>query len=109
MFNSLLNRKEKMGFILFWWLIIVLSIGLGIQFYKWLTPENFVNIETKIEYKTIEQVELESLTQGQSVKYNGKNLCVSSIYQSRAENDYTSAVEINLRKWGNCNRTTIED
>ena len=102
MFNSLLNRKEKMGFVLFWWLIIVLSIGLGIQFYKWLVPEKLTTIQTITNYEKLGQVELQDLTQGENVKYKNKNLCVSSIFENREESEYTAFVEINLRNKGNC-------
>ena len=100
MFNSLLNRKEKMGYILFYWVIIVSSIGLGIQFYKWVSPEAFVIKET--QYVVVEQVGLKELTQGQNVKYGGRNLCVSSIRENRMVDDYNANVEINLRTEGSC-------
>jgi len=104
MFNSLLNRKEKMGYILFYWLIIVVSVGLGIQFYKWVAPEKFIKIN--YEYKIITQSDLGNLKNGDSVKFNGFNLCVSSIIASNFKNtrgdEATPPVEINLRQEGDC-------
>ena len=107
MFNSLLNRKEKMGFVLFWWLIIVLSIGLGIQFYKWIFPQKFITTETKIEYqyKDLGQVKLEDLILGQSVKWQGNNLFVSSITTNnliKSTIDEETPVQIYLRREGEC-------
>lgn len=105
MFNSLLDRKQRMLVIVFWWALIISSLAAAIGLYKWLLPEKRTDVVTETKYEVVKVVDLGSLSVGAVVRFQGVDMCLSSIETSNLKqpNDlHNPPVTIYLRMPGNC-------
>ena len=117
MFNTFLSYRRKAERTILFLVLFWATVFLSILAYKWITPiESLVKTETitvtevttefVYEYENIVvQYDLGHLANGDNVKFNGLDLCVSSISTSNLKRYKASGIPpitIHFRPVGDC-------